>query len=81
MTRPAGLGQRDDKQMQVHADMFPAGFEDFALACAGQQKQADGKGFRAVAFFQRAHEPLCLVLREIAFPLRVNFEGRHTRTR
>ena len=55
------------------------GLEDFALARVGQQKQTNGKGFRPIAFFQRPYESLCLVLREIAFPLRVDFEGRDAR--
>ena len=81
MARPAGFGQRHGKQPLIQTDVFPAGLEDFVLARAGQQKQADGKGFRPVAFFQRPHESLCLVLREIAFPLCVDFEGRDARTR
>ena len=61
--------------------MFPAHLEDFAFERAGQQKQAAGKGFRSVAFFQRTHEPPRLIPREIAFSLRVDFEGGDTRAR
>lgn len=81
MTRLAGLGQGHDEQPQIRPDVFPAGLEDFALARTGEQKQSDGKRFRTVAFLQRPHESLCLVLREIAFPLRVDFEGRDARAR
>ena len=79
MTRLAGLGQRYDEQPQIQADVFPARLEDFALARPGQQKQTDGKGFRPVVFLHRPHEPLCLIPREVAFPLRVDFEGRDSR--
>lgn len=79
MARPAGLGQGHDEQAQVEADIFPLRPENFALARAGQQKQAQGKGFRTVAFFQRPHEPPRFVPREIALPLRAYPEGRHAR--
>ena len=79
MARLAGLGQRHGEQALIQTDMFPARFEDFVFACAGQQKQADGKGLLPVAFFQRPHEPLCLIPREVAFPLRVDFERRDSR--
>ena len=81
MARPAGFGQRHGEQPLIRTDVFPAGLEDFVLAAAGQQKQTDGKGFRPVAFLQRPHEPLRFVLREIALPLRVDFEGRDARAR
>ena len=78
MARLAGLGQRHDEQPQIRADILPSGLEDFAFSRPGQQKQAQGKGFRAVALCQRPHEALGLVPCEIAFPLRLDFEGRNT---
>ena len=81
MARLARLGQRHDKQPQIQADMFPSSLEDFALARAGEQKQTESKGFRAVAFLQRPPEPPSHVSREIALPLRVDFKGRDARAR
>lgn len=75
MARPAGFGQRHGKQPLIQTDVFPAGLENFALAHPGQQKQAEGESLWAVAFFQRPHEPPRFIPREIAFPLRVDFEG------
>ena len=80
MARLAGLGQRHDEQAEIQADMFPTSLDDFTLACAGQQKQADGRGLGPRRPFQLPHEPPGFVGGEIALAQRVDFKGKHART-
>ena len=62
------LGKGHRQQMFLQVDMLPAGLEDFALACAGQQQKLQGLGLQARGAVQGLQKPPCLMLRQVSLP-------------